>query len=156
MKTKFRVFDKKNKEHLDPKNFRLNGSNHCDDNGELLLDLDGNLRLALFPCGNGDNSADSVFNIFDDPNYIIQRSIGVQDKNGKDIYEGDLINFEIHGAPYGRERDYAKNAEVWYSDEDCMWCFYKMRGALGQIYWYSFADDIDRETIEVVGNIYNK
>ena len=83
-----------------------------------------------------------------------QLFIGIQDKNGVDLYEGDIINFEIRGIPHGPEREYIKNAEIFYSPEDAMFCFGKFKMNDGQDYWYSFADNIDRKTIEIVGNIY--
>jgi hypothetical protein len=83
----------------------------------------------------------------------IQQFIGIQDKHGVDIYEGDLVNFEVRGIIHGPEREFMKRAEVWYSDEDLQFVFGKYQN-LKYTYWYSMLDDIDKSTIEVVGHIF--
>jgi uncharacterized phage protein (TIGR01671 family) len=59
---------------------------------EWYLDMDGRLRFAEYPQGNGDNSANSVFTPVGNPDkFVIQTCTGAEDKNKKLIYEGDIV-----------------------------------------------------------------
>ena len=89
---KFRVWDKTQKKMYYPEEF-----------GEQFAIGIGGTLAKRYIC-------DDTINCYED-NYIIQPYIGSQDKNGKDIYEGDLCNF-ICCTP---------NLEVVYY-ESCYYC----------------------------------
>jgi uncharacterized phage protein (TIGR01671 family) len=81
----------------------------------------------------------------------LMQYIALKDKNGKEIYEGDIVNFTKRGMTHGPEAENVKNAEVWYSSEDCAFAFGKYKSA-DYTWWYSMVDVLC--DFEVVGNIF--
>ena len=85
---------------------------------------------------------DRMFDVEKD-DLVVQQWTGLQDKNGQDIYEGDIVTFSFSHGEGDREDD---SGEVLFCDG--MFCFQK--GS----WWASNDSNFDMESLEVVGNIY--
>lgn len=92
-----------------------------------------------------------IVKVCGDDRFIIQQFIGLLDKNGKEIYEGDIVNFK----EYNEIDDFTIDVNLV--------CIYSHYNA-----WFSFVVDVENEhdegyywmeikdKCEVVGNIFEK
>lgn len=118
---KFRFYDKKYKIWLKPE---------C-----VWLDENGNFR-----------GIDGVnrFESFDDKDIVLTQSTGMFDKNGVEIFEGDVVIAWSQGV---------KGTFEIKRRIDGLWLLYPA-WKNGQ-FWYLSPTEDGRETIEVIGNIYD-
>lgn len=84
---------------------------------------------------------------------------GLVTKDGRHIYEADIISFTIKGATHGREPDHCSSAHVWWCTENACWAFgtwdFTHNGKSPDKWWYTAADDgFDRESLTVLGNLF--
>ena len=90
---------------------------------------------------------DELFDEKDFDTLVPQQFTGLIDKNGKEVYEGDLIDFSCNYTVDLGDRDIIeyKNQEVYYDEELAGFYFGKDV--------FQILDKIMEETIEVVGHI---
>jgi uncharacterized phage protein (TIGR01671 family) len=122
----------------------------------LIIFTGGKMREIKFRIWNVDTNRwltktallqDISYNLFVNKNLnsiIIQQYIGVVDKNGLEICEGDLINFSWQA---GHKEFYeCKNQEVFYNNESASFVFGKDMICM--------LDRVAYNTLEVVGNVF--
>lgn len=98
---------------------------------------------------NYNGAVDELFDEKDFDTLIPQQFTGLIDKNGKEIYEGDFINFSCNYTYPCGDPDIVewKNQCVHYCEEYAGFYFgYKQE--------FQILDKIMPETLEVVGNIF--
>ena len=77
--------------------------------------------------------------------FILMQSTGLKDKNGKEIYEGDIVKYKAGCNTFTEEVTYDKNfAGFGVRDANANIIF-----TFGEL-----AEDIDLHSLEVVGNIW--
>lgn len=84
----------------------------------------------------------SFGDVLDDENYIVEQCTGLKDKNGKLVFEGDIIG-GLFGS-YVKWCDHCKSFELFF-DNECASCNC-------DIYWYEIVEDDGK--YEVIGNVH--
>lgn len=80
-----------------------------------------------------------------DDNFVLMQFTGLKDKNGKEIYEGDILSAWMQEIKEGKTYDIPINSKVIWSDGQWLGMHPKSYQSLRQ--WYV-------EKCEVIGNIW--
>lgn len=112
---KFRCWDKENKEMLDVEYL------HWDDcTGEF------SIRTTMYS------------DYFDTEDMILMQYVGLKDKNGKEIYEGDIVKIDCPTMKMTGEIKYSEMSATFFIYDEI----------IEETLWYQ------KEELEVIGNIY--
>lgn len=77
---------------------------------------------------------------------ILEQDTGIKDKNGKEIYDGDILG-GIYEHGYIAYCDKCKQSQFFDADMGCMMCS-------GDIYWRDIVESEHEGELEVIGNIH--
>jgi uncharacterized phage protein (TIGR01671 family) len=102
------------------------------------IGLDGNILENY-----GDSVWDVPFDVWDRP--FIQQSTGMKDCDGIEIYEGDLVDFDIRISSHFESY---KKQEVKYCEVNGVYVFGKDE--------FCMLDHIVKHTVKVTGNVFNE
>ena len=103
------------------------------------IGLDGNILEDY-----GDSIWDVPSDVWDHP--FIQQFTGMKDCDGIEIYEGDLVDFDVCVSSNKGEIDSYKKQEVKYCEVNAVYVFGKDE--------FCMLDHIIKHTIKVTGHIY--
>lgn len=88
---------------------------------------------------------ESFGEILEDEDCILMQCTGLKDKNGKLIYENDILGGIYHG--YIEYCNECKCFQLKVKDYGCLACE-------GDLHWYELVEAEEQNELEVIGNIY--
>ena len=109
----------------------------------ISLDVEDGSAMVRLPCMADQYTPDVEVNLLDG---VLRQSTGLEDKNSKLIYEGDILNV-VHFIEDKKEIEWQRLARIYWNQSRV--CF-QLRGIKKDITKYGGSSG----TLEVVGNIH--
>jgi hypothetical protein len=138
---KYRIFSKKHNLYTDdpawPSNQHTSSDYYVAENGEIV-------ELVGFP-HNDDGFWYYQYNVVDQDDFVVQMYSGMNDKNNRPVYDGDILKFRWYSGSADKPEWHDDEGEVIFENG-----IFNIKHGV----WFATNDaNFDEDSVEIVGNV---